>query len=102
MRPKGLHLPHELEPGLLALQAPANRYLRRRLRLVALACGVAVGACVGLTYRPAIATAASSTPPSLPASRSLQRPLGPKTDIGQTISISPLLADFVAKVVLRW
>src|SRR5262245_6634088 len=60
MRPKGLHLPHELEPGLLALQAPANRYLRRRLRLVALACGLALRACVDLTYRTAIATAAST------------------------------------------
>src|SRR5262249_34677685 len=60
MRPKGLHLPQKHEPKLLALPAQANRYFRRRLRLVALACGLALRACVGLTYRTAIATAAST------------------------------------------
>src|SRR5262249_16822140 len=60
MRPKGLHLPQKHEPKLLALPAQANRYFRRRLRLVALACGLALRACVGLAYRPAIATAAKT------------------------------------------
>src|SRR5262249_33457730 len=60
MRPKGLHLPQKHEPKLLALPAQANRYFRRRLRLVALACGLALRECVGFTYPFAIATSAST------------------------------------------
>src|SRR5262249_15868857 len=79
MRPKGLHLPHGLEPGLLALSASANRYLRGRLGLVALVCGLALRACALSSIAPQsrrLPTQLGWTTPNLPASRSRQRPQG--------------------------